>query len=176
MVDGAADLRYRLLAAADAAAFRALRRAALTSDPDQFLMTLPEEDAVPRLFLETVMAQPGEVAGVLGAFVAGDLVGVVGLLASKLRKTVHLARIVSLYVLPAHRRHGIGTELIRRAVVRAFAEPAVQAMRLEVVAANAAALATYRCIGFVAYGTEPEAYRLGDRAWDLVLMTLPRPR
>jgi ribosomal protein S18 acetylase RimI-like enzyme len=47
----------------------------------------------------------------------------------------------------------------------------LRSARLEVVADNQNAIALYRSLGFTAYGREPAAYRLGEREWDLLLMT-----
>jgi ribosomal protein S18 acetylase RimI-like enzyme len=47
----------------------------------------------------------------------------------------------------------------------------LRSVRLEVVADNQNAIALYQSLGFTTYGREPAAYRLGDREWDLSLMT-----
>ena len=47
----------------------------------------------------------------------------------------------------------------------------LRSARLEVVADNRDAVALYEALGFVPYGREPAAYCLGEREWDLLLMT-----
>ena len=62
------------------------------------------------------------------------------------------------------------------ALTRAFAAPEILRVKLQVVAHNHGARQLYRDLGFTETGCEPEAYRDGDRAFDLIDMTLARPR
>jgi putative acetyltransferase len=72
-------------------------------------------------------------------------------------------------VAAAHRRRGIGRQLVAAAIVKAR-ERAVSAIEIEVYAHNRAALALYRSLGFVRYGEPaPEARRSGER-WTIVRM------
>ena len=162
----------RKLSAADRADFRELRRTALTVNPDDFMVTAEEELAIPRLSIEAALERPARGNYFLGVF-AGDparLVGIAGLITTGLRKVRHCGRLTSLFVRPEHRRSGLARMLVARLLVEA-AEEGLRAVRLEVVANNRAAIALYEELGFIPYGTEPAAYRMGEREWDLLLMT-----
>jgi ribosomal protein S18 acetylase RimI-like enzyme len=162
----------RQLTVEDRASFRELRQIALTVNPDDFLCTGAEERAIARLNIEEALERPDDRNLFLGAF-AGDpasLVGVAGLVTGGLRKIRHAGHLTSLFVHPAHRRRRIARMLIERLLAQA-ASAGMEAVRLEVVAENIHAIQLYESLGFVRYGCEPAAYRMGERAWDLLLMT-----
>jgi ribosomal protein S18 acetylase RimI-like enzyme len=128
--------------------------------------------AVPRLSIEAALELPEACNFFLGAF-AGDpakLIGIAGLLTNGFRKTRHSGRVTSLFVHPEHRRHGIAQMMLERLLAQA-AEGGLRAVRLEVVADNRGAIVLYERLGFIPYGREPAAYRMGEREWDLLLMT-----
>lgn len=162
----------RQLCSADRPDFRELRQLALRVNPDDFLMTAEEEEAVPRLTIEAALEDSQPRNCFLGAFVrdSGQLVAIAGLLTSALRKTRHVGHITSLFVHPEHRHRGLARVLMQRLLSQAAAE-GLRSIRLEVVAGNRNAISLYETLGFVPYGREPGAYRLGDREWDLALMT-----
>jgi [ribosomal protein S18]-alanine N-acetyltransferase len=64
-------------------------------------------------------------------------------------------------VAPPARRRGIGRALLRAALARA---PAARVAHLEVRASNAAAIALYEALGFVAVGRRPRYYEGGEDA------------
>jgi len=70
-------------------------------------------------------------------------------------------------VMPAARRRGVGTALVAAALADAARAGAVAA-HLEVRASNAAAIALYERLGFVAVGRRPRYY---DATEDAVLMS-----
>jgi ribosomal protein S18 acetylase RimI-like enzyme len=165
----------RRLTEPDRAAFRTLRLLALTVSPDEFMMTAEEERDVPRPYIESALGVSGEAATsratlFLGAFENGGLIAIGGLHSDDLRKTRHTGRITSLFVHPDHRRRGIARRLMEELLLEAM-RTELQAVRLEVVSENSAAIGLYESLGFAAYGREPVAYKLGDREWDLLLMT-----
>jgi len=162
----------RQLTAADRSEFRELRQTALTVNADDFMLTAEEEKAIPRLSIESVLEEPAPCNFFLGAFAAGSgaLIGIAGLITSDFRKTRHCGRLTSVFVHPAHRRHGIARTLVERLLARAE-DGGLRSVRLEVVAGNGGAVGLYESLGFVPYGCEPAAYRLEDREWDLLLMT-----
>ena len=168
------DVIIRPLTPADRSAFRALRRRALSTDPDAFLMTLAEEDAVERLLLENLLDQPTPANCLMAAERDGQLIGVVGLANRSVVKIRHVAHLVSVYVAPEARRHGIARRLIEAAIARAFAQPQIEAVVLDVVAGQPAE-ALYRRLGFREFGREPDAHYFDNKRFDLLHMRLARP-
>jgi ribosomal protein S18 acetylase RimI-like enzyme len=162
----------RRLSAADRARFRELRQIALTVNPEDFMITVEEEIAVPRLSIEAALELPEACNFFLGACTGdpANLVGVVGLLTNGFHKTRHSGRVTSLFVHPQHRRRGIAQMMLERLLTQAAAG-GLRSVRLEVVADNRGAIALYERLGFNPYGLEPAAYRMGEREWDLLLMT-----
>ncbi len=162
----------RQLTALDRSNFRELRQTALTVNPDDFLMTASEEKAIPRLAIEEALERPDDRNFFLGAF-AGEtaiLVGMAGLVTSHLSKIRHSGRLTSLFVHPTHRRRGIARMLVERLLAQAKTA-GLESVRLEVVADNLEAVSLYESLGFIRYGCEPAAYRMGERKWDLLLLS-----
>jgi ribosomal protein S18 acetylase RimI-like enzyme len=85
----------------------------------------------------------------------------------------HKGFIWGMYVRPEARGAGVGRALLQAAIAHATGR--VEQLKLDVVADNAAALALYRAAGFIAYGTEPRALKLGEIYLDEVLMALRLP-
>src|SRR5262249_17252337 len=104
--------------------------------------------------------QPSDL--VLGAFHEGDLAGVVGLHFDPREKARHKATLVGMYVPSAFRRGGLGRELVQAALAEARGRPGIRLVQLMVTHGNRAAQDLYEQCGFVQYGLEPLAVRVGD--------------
>ena len=65
---------------------------------------------------------------------------------------------------------GVGRRLLDHVI--AHARTQVQQVHLAVTAPNAAGIGLYESLGFVRYGTEPRALKVGDRYLDEHLMVL----
>ena len=150
---------FRALSVADRADFRALRETALAASPDDFMMTLEEERAVPHLFIESALEQPADRNVFLGAFTsdAVQLIAIAGLITPEFLKTRHIGRVTSLFVHPDHRRRGIARRLLAD-LFHCADRAALRSVRLEVVADNRDAIALYTSLGFVTL--RPRARRL----------------
>jgi RimJ/RimL family protein N-acetyltransferase len=147
----------RRLVGADAAAFQSLRLQGLVECPLAFAAS-PEDEAGEAV--DTVAARLADQAHgpVFGAFDADSrLVAVVGLGRERMRKLAHKAVLWGMYVAPAARRQGLGRLLVRHALAEAAATPGLRQVTLGVHAGNHAARALYESLGFIAWGTEPEA-------------------
>lgn len=70
---------------------------------------------------------------------------------------------------PADRGRGLGTVMMRWAIARAFADPAVRAIVIDPLATNERAIAFYRRLGFVQQGE-----RTFDDGTCCLVMRLPR--
>jgi ribosomal-protein-alanine N-acetyltransferase len=112
-----------------------------------------------------LLALPGRRA--LIATAAGEPVGlaVVGIAADE-------AELLSLAVLPAWRRRGVGRALVAAALARAAASGAAR-LFLEVGEANAPARRLYAGLGFRAVGRRPRYYPGGADALVLALRLSP---
>jgi ribosomal protein S18 acetylase RimI-like enzyme len=109
---------------------------------------------------------------VLGAFVDGQSIGMVGFRREQAAKIRHVGDIWGMYVAPEARSQGIGKALMIEAIDRARSLPDLDHILLGVVESQTSARRLYAALGFVVYGREPRAVRIGDRYLDEELMVL----
>ena len=156
----------RLLTPADAAIYRSVRLEALATNPEAFASTYEREQDKPLSWFEERLAM----SDVFGAFIADELAGTAGFWREDSAKTAHKAVLWGMYVRPQARKSGMGRMLIDAVV--AHAAQRVEQLHLAVVSENEAALQLYKAAGFVEYGREIRALKLGDRYYDETLMAL----
>jgi ribosomal protein S18 acetylase RimI-like enzyme/predicted enzyme related to lactoylglutathione lyase len=163
-----ADTTIRQLGAADAAAFKALRLRGLLECPTAFASSHDEEVHQPVAALAACLeADAKGAAGVYGAFaVDGQLMAVAGLARETMIKLSHKAALWGMYVAPEWRRRGVAQALVAHMLARAAAEPGLRQVTLGVHAQNEPALALYRSLGFVEWGTERAAAYVDDEPQD----------
>ena len=163
-------ISIRPFTATDAAAYQALRLAALQDAPTAFASSYEEECNRP---LDKVAArlgpQPGE-SCVFGAFVDGALVGMVGLKRDEHIKLAHKAFIWGVYVAPTMRGRGAGQKLMKAALDHAASWPGLRQVYLGVNAVNQPAIRLYERMGFATYGREPACMIVNGEAIDELLM------
>ena len=146
-------MELRILQAGDAAAFTALRLAALRECPTAFSSSYEEECDIP-LEQAAERLAPNQHRAVFGAFDGDLLVGTLGLYRENRRKLEHKGVIWGVYVEPAYRGRGVARTLLELALAHAAAMPNVVAVTLGVNAANTAAIALYESAGFEPFGLE----------------------
>ena len=157
----------RRLAASDAAAFRAIRLAALEFSPEAFATPLGAEVARPLAHFSTLLQK----TAVFAAEHAGALVAVARLTPGKPPKEAHKATVNGFFVRPEFRGSGVGGALM--AALIAAARGRYEQLVLEVVGENAAAIRLYRRFGFTEFGREPRARKAAGYYQDVVMMWLP---
>ena len=168
-------LHLRRLTPADAEAFRALRLDALSTAPEAFGSSTEEEAARPMDVVRARLSDTGPDA-VFGAFAGDDLIGIAGFMLGPGIKKRHRGVLWGVFVRPGWRGRGAGERLVR-AVIEHAAGHALM-LHATVVVSNATARDIYHRLGFVPYGIEPRALRVGDTFHDeeMLMLDLTAPR
>lgn len=151
----------RRLDADDAEAWQRLRLSALEDHPDAFLSSVAEERSLPMEEVARRMSRPDEVAFLVGAFDGDELVGTAGCFRSPKAKSRHTATVWGMYVAPGARGRGLGRALLDAVVARARAVEGLERLTLSVNDHNAGVRRLYEEAGFVCWGLEPDAFRVG---------------
>ncbi|WNS42354.1 GNAT family N-acetyltransferase [Paenibacillus sp. MMS20-IR301] len=166
-------MNIRTLTSADAELYRELRLQALQQHPDVYLSSY-ESEAKLSIANTRIRLAPAEHHFTLGAFDSDDkLVGMVTLFRESRAKIDHKANVYSVYVDPAVRKQAVGRLLMLELIARAKDMPGLEQLNLTVTSTNLPAKRLYESLGFICYGTEPRAMKLGERYLDedhMVLM------
>jgi ribosomal protein S18 acetylase RimI-like enzyme len=161
-----ADATIRRLRSNDAHPFRAIRLEALKASPEALGSTFEFED---KLDLEWFAGRL-ENAHVLGAFRNGELVGTAGFAIQQGPKNAHKGKLWGMYVRPSSRNLGVGRLLVNAVVD--VARENVELIQLSVVRENRPARSLYESVGFLEFGMELKASKLGDKYYDEAHMAL----
>lgn len=159
----------RMLGKDDAAAFRQVRLEALRLHPEAFTSSYEDEALLSLAQFTERLATPGQTR--FGAFAGNEMVGLVGLNLRSGLKERHKASLFSMYVAAEHRRSGLAQQLVSAVIERAR-EAGALVLDLFVTVGNAPAQRLYRQMGFVPYGIQRRAIRVGDAFYDEELMAL----
>jgi ribosomal protein S18 acetylase RimI-like enzyme len=158
----------RALVAGDAQAYRALMLQAYDAYPQAFTSSVAERAAMPLSWWEKRLSGPLD--RLLGAFVENELAGIVGLAFEPREKARHKVTLFGMYVNAAHQQQGLGRRLVEAALEEARRQPGLKLIQLTVTAGNDAAFALYQRCGFIQYGLEPLAVRVGVDYFDKIHM------
>lgn len=154
----------RQLFPGDATELRELRLEALRLHPDAFGSTYAVEAA------ELVSAFAARIAGggLFGGFVDGRMAGMAGFRVVDAAQLRHKGVLGGMYVCEPARGSGLAAAIVQ--AVLAHAASRVEQILLTVAAENGRAIRFYERQGFVAYGTEPRALKVGAHYLDELLM------
>ncbi|TWC74824.1 RimJ/RimL family protein N-acetyltransferase [Pseudomonas sp. SJZ103] len=161
-------MSVRALGANDAEAYRALMLEAYGAYPQAFTSSVAERAAMPLSWWEKRLESPLD--RLLGAYVDGELAGIVGLAFEPREKARHKVTLFGMYVNAAYQHKGLGRRLVEAALDEARRHPRLKVIQLTVTAGNDAAFALYRRCGFIQYGLEPLAVRVGVDYFDKIYM------
>jgi len=156
------------LDASHALDYRALMLEAYDLHPQAFTSSVRERAAMPLSWWESRLT--GKLDVVLGAFDAGTLAGIVGIAFESREKARHKVTLFGMYVSPTARQRGLGFELVQAALAEARTYEGPRLIQLTVTAGNAAAFSLYQRCGFIQFGLEPMAVRVGEDYFDKIHM------
>ena len=161
----------RVLIGTDAAAYQALRLRSLQEHPEAY--GSDDSDEANRS-LATVAERLQDLPDrfTLGAWSAGQLVGIVSFYQGNGKKIRHRGGIGGMYVAPEVRSQGIGSALLTVLVQRASKLPDLEEIILAVTVGNGAARSIYLAAGFQSSHVEKRYIKVADRYYDIEWMTL----
>jgi GNAT superfamily N-acetyltransferase len=146
-----------------ATAYRALMLEAYALHPDAFTSTVAERVDLPLSWWAARMADaPNANEAVFGAFVGGTLAGVAGIRFETREKAAHKATLFGMYVPLRFRKLGLGRGLVDAILNHAKTRANTLLVQLTVTAGNVPAQRLYESCGFVPFGNEPLAVRVGS--------------
>ncbi|WPN99407.1 GNAT family N-acetyltransferase [Pseudomonas sp. MUP55] len=161
-------MTLRPLTAGDAQAYRALMLEAYGAYPQAFTSSVAERAALALSWWQKRLDHPLDC--VLGGFDGERLAGIVGLAYEPREKARHKVTLFGMYVTQAYQHRGLGRRLVEAALEEARRQPQLKLIQLTVTAGNDAALTLYQRCGFVQYGLEPLAVRVGVEYFDKIHM------
>lgn len=162
----------RTLGLADVDDFRRIRLTALEEEPTAFSASYEIELTQPEKFRERLA--PAHDRFVLGAFVGHRLIGIAGFHRETAPKRRHAGSVTGMFVLANERGRGVARRLLTEIIVRARAFEGLEQLELSVTTGNVAARSLYEALGFVCWGTQPNALKVADKTYaeDHMVLTL----
>ena len=168
------NMKIRPLTEADAEIYHALRLRALREHPAAFAQPYESQAATPMgdvaLRLREASESPHDF--ILGLFLDGTFIGMVGFRRERRERVQHKGTIWGMYVAAEAQGRGLGRALMREAISRASSMPGLRQICLGVISGNAYARNLYISLGFEPYGLEKRAILVNGRYHDDELMQM----
>lgn len=156
------------LDASHALDYRALMLEAYDRHPQSFTSSVRERASMPLSWWESRLN--GKLDVVFGGFVEGRLTGIAGLAFEPREKARHKATLFGMYVSANARQSGLGQRLVEAVLAEARRHQGLRLIKLTVTAGNDAAFNLYKRCGFIPFGLEPMAVRVGEEYFDKIHM------
>lgn len=151
----------------ETAVYREVRLLALRTNPEAFASSFEEEVAVD----EALFAKRLSTGLTFGAWSGDQLIGSLGLALRDKVRLRHKGVLWGMFVRPEARGYGAGKQLLGAAL--AHARTCCEEVLLTVIEGNHAAKGLYTAAGFVEYGREPSAIKIGSDYYHELMMRLP---
>ena len=155
--------------------FYSLRLASLEDCPEEFAT---DAEAWKNAVRETINkllihSEERQDAPILGAWKNDELVGLVGVNRDLRLSVMHKSSLWGLYVLPEHRKQGLGCALLDEVIKVARGTSDLRLIRAVVTITSEDAISLPKKYGFKVFGQEPEAKRLNTLYYDQIYLWLP---
>jgi RimJ/RimL family protein N-acetyltransferase len=161
-----AGINIRVLTPDDADALWDIRLEALESEPKAFSSSPKKHRRIKvEEFRARLTADPAN-NFVIGVFADGKLCGMAGFVREPSEKERHKGMVWGVYLNARVRGQGIGRAMLKTLLERASKIQGLQQIVLKVAATQAAAIATYRSLGFTTFGHEVHALCIDGRYID----------
>ena len=171
------DITYRLLHTTDLDQYTALRQRCLREYPNNFGNTYQEEAEAKYPKLIPAIKGTDTDSFAYGAFTEdNNLIGLCGFVREPRIKTAHRGEVVQMFVDTAYAGKGIGKQLLKHTIDKAFENPAIEQIILSLVYGNKAAEGLYKSLGFVEYGKLDNFFKSGDNYTSQLFMALQRAK
>jgi ribosomal protein S18 acetylase RimI-like enzyme len=169
-------VEIRVLTADDVELYWHCRLEALERDPTAFSSSVEDHLKLSHEEIQRRLTADPANNFVFGVFADGKLRGTAGFVRETQPKSRHKGRIWGVYLNAELRGQGIGRRMLQTVLDRAAKIGGLEQIMLSVTTTQAAAIATYRSLGFTSFGVEPNALKIGDRYVDEEYMILLFPR
>lgn len=168
------ELTLRALRQEDLEAYKALRDHALAHHEEAFTSDAATEAGRSAASYAARLGLGDDGAGsfTLGAFRGDRLIGAISVERDPRSKVRHVGHVVGMMVQRDEQMRGVGSALLAALIERAAADDELHQLTLSVTAGNGSAERLYARAGFVRYGTQPRAIRVGGRFHDKHQMML----
>lgn len=172
MSDSREQIEIRSLDSDDASAWWTLRLEALQCEPEAFSASVDAHHNLREDDVRARLSDDPEKTFVIGAMVAGELVGTAGFVREDGLKERHKGRIWGVYLGARVRGKGIGRMMLQYLLDRASQIVGLEQIRLSVATTQTAAISLYRSLGFTPFGCEIHALKVRGRYLDEEYMVL----
>ncbi len=160
----------RLLTPADAPAYVALRRQMLVDTPWAFAADPANDRGSDPVGVAAALARPDY--AIAGMFDSARLISTAVCVRESNPKRAHAALIVSVYTDPTFRARGCARAVLSLLIATAATWPGVDALELTVAERATTARRLYESLGFIAWGTQPDALRVDGESFAETWMRL----
>ena len=168
------ELEYRTLIAEDINAYREIRLECLRNYPDNFGTLLENEANSKALKFDNLLKQGRSSSFLYGVFKQDMLIGICGFKREERIKTIHRGIISQMYVRDEVAGHGIGKQLLKLTIEKAFTDKDLEIIELGVVSNNQKAIKIYSDMAFKQFGEFEKYFKHNNKYWSFTFMALAR--